>query len=324
MGGILLLALALLVLKVLAWRITGSQALLSDALESVVNVITGGFGLFSIWLATRPPDDSHPYGHGRVEFFAAGLQGAMILMASLGILREAIPAFLHPRALQQLDAGLLLSATAGVSNGLVGLYLVRRGRRQSSATLAGEGQHLLTDTVTTAGVILGLLLVRLTGWLVIDPIAATLVALSIAWSGFGLLRESADRLMDRADPVLLREIVAGLGDGRPPEWIEAHQLRAWSSGERVHVDVHLTMPRYWELSATHDAQRAMFHRLRARLGRPLELLVHLDPCQPSQCGLCSVEDCPLRATEVQTPAQWDVAALTGGPSGRQADPLPRW
>ncbi len=324
MVGTLGLAVALLAVKVVAWRLTGSQALFSDALESVVNVITGGFGLFSVWLATRPPDASHPYGHGRIEFFAAGLQGAMILIAALGIFREAVPGLWHPPTLQRLNLGLLLSVAAGVANGGVGLLLIRRGRRMQSATMAGEGQHLLTDTMTTIGVIAGLLLVRITGIAVIDPIAAILVGLLIVHSGLRLLREAADRLMDRADPVLLDKIVQILAAHRRADWIEAHQLRSWTSGDRVHVDVHMTFPRYWDLDTMHDAQREIFGLLRGELARPLELLVHPDPCRPTQCGLCRVAECSVRAAAFAQEPEWDLETLTGGPHGRKADLLPKW
>ncbi|MFN7966387.1 MAG: cation diffusion facilitator family transporter [Acidobacteriota bacterium] len=324
MGGTLALAIALLVVKVVAWRLTGSQALFSDALESVVNVITGAFGLFSVWLATRPPDATHPYGHGRIEFFAAGLQGAMILLAALGIFREAIPGLWDPPNLQRLNLGLLLSVVAGLANGGVGLLLIQRGRRMRSPTMAGEGQHLLTDTITTLGVIVGLLLVRVTGIAVIDPIAAIVVGLLIVRTGVNLLHEASDRLMDRADPVLLNEIVRILSVHRRDAWIEAHQLRAWTSGDRVHVDLHITLPRYWDLETTHDVQRQMFNMLRGELTRPIELMVHPDPCRPTQCEMCRVDACPVRAAAFTQGSGWDLDSLIGGPHGRTADPLPKW
>lgn len=324
MFGTFLLALGLLVIKGFAWRLTGSQALFSDALESVVNVLTGAFGLFSVWLATRPPDESHPYGHGRVEFFAAGLQGAMILVAAVAILREAIPSLFVPPQLRALNLGLLLSVISALANGAAGWFLIRRGRRMRSLTMSGEGRHLLADTITTVGVIGGLLAVRVTGVARLDPIAAILVALLVARSGLGLLRESADRLMDRADPTLLQEIASALASERRPGWVEVHQLRAWSGGERVNIDLHLTLPRYWELERTHDEQRRLREQLRERLARPLELLVHVDPCRPTQCALCRVEDCPVRAASFESEPLWDVTILTAGPKGRAAEPVSRW
>ncbi len=310
MRGVLALALILLGLKMTAWWLTGSQAVFSDAAESVINLITGAFGLFSISLAAKPPDRDHPYGHGKIEFFAAGLSGALILAAAAGILREAVPALRHPESVNRLGLGLLLSAAAGLANCFAGAYLMRRGRRSSNMTLVGEGKHLLADTVTTAGVIVGLVAVRLTGWLVLDPIVACLVSVYIAWSGLGLLKEAAARLMDEADPVLLRHLAEALQQVRRPEWIEIHQLRAWVSGDRPHIDFHLTVPRTWNLRRAHDSQDELARALLAQLGIDGEALVHADPCTEDLCSSCSVQDCAVRSEPFSgTEHSWTLPSM---------------
>jgi cation diffusion facilitator family transporter len=319
MGFTLALALTLMGVKLAAFWLTGSRALLSDALESVVNVVTGAFGLFSVYLAGQPPDQSHPYGHGKVEFFAAGIQGSMILVAALGIVREAAPRLLDPRPIENLGSGMLLAAAAGVVNCIVGLVLLRRGKRVHSATLEGEGKHLLTDVITTGGVLIGLVWVRMTGWLVIDPVAACVVAVSIAWSGIGLLREAAERLMDRSDPELLKEIAQVLERDRQPAWIEVHLLRAWRSGEFAHMDFHLALPRFWNLEQMHDTQFQLVGHLIRRLGRPGEVLVHADPCWDALCAECDFEPCPIRSAPFVGRTGWDTKFLTGGPDGRNED-----
>ncbi|MCE5247509.1 cation diffusion facilitator family transporter [bacterium] len=319
MLGVLALSSSLMLVKLAAFGLTGSRALLSDALESIVNVLTGAFGLFSVWLAARPPDRSHPYGHGRVEFFAAGLEGGMILLAALGIVRESLPRLVAPAPLENVGFGAALAAAAGVVNGLVGAALARRGRKVHSETLAAEGKHLLTDTVTTVGVLSGVGLVQLTGWLRLDPIAACVVAVSIAWTGIGLLRRSASALMDHAEPELLRNIVAALDEGRRAEWIEIHLLRAWRSGDLVHVDFHLAFPRFWSMEKVHASQQALLDFTLRRLGRPGEVMVHPDPCTPRLCGQCRMEECPVRATPFAALHPWTVDFATGGPAGADVD-----
>lgn len=314
-----LLAVTLLVVKAAAFWFTGSKALFSDALESVVNVITGGFGLFSVWLAGRPPDRSHPYGHGKIEFFAAGLQGAMILAAAAAVFRESAPRLIDPRPIVNLGLGLILAAGAGMANAVVGLILERRGRRVASATLAGEGRHLLTDAVTTAGVIGGLLLVRFTGWLILDPLLACAVAVWIAWSGLGLLRESASRLMDRSDRRLLEMIARALAAVRRPEWIETHLLRAWRSGDFVHIDFHLMFPRWWDIERIHSSQQELLAILLRAIAHPGEVMIHVDPCVPDLCSHCNVAPCAVRSTAFQAPLESSVEALTGGPLGAAED-----
>ncbi len=319
MTAVLVLSFGVLAVKVAAWWWTGSQALLSDALESVANVVTGGFALFSVVLAGRPPDRSHPYGHGKVEHFAAGLEGALILVAAVGIVREAAPRLLDPQPIANLGLGATLSTCAAALNGVAGVLLVRYGRRSGSATFGAEGRHLLSDTITTAGVLAGLGLVHATGWLVLDPLAACVVAASVAWSGIGLLRESASRLMDRADAALLAEIVRALESVRRPEWIEAHLLRAWRSGEFVHIDFHLTLPRYWTMDRIHASQHELLRVLLPALGRPGEILVHPDPCVASLCPGCRVEPCPVRTAPCGAAAAWSVDRITGGPLGHDED-----
>lgn len=311
----LLLSGVLLAVKCAAYQLTGSAAVLSDALESIVNVIASGFALFSVALSARPPDASHPYGHGRVEFFSAGFEGALIIAAAVAICWTALPRLLTPQPLEQLSLGMGLVGAAGAANALLGLYLRHAGRRLHSLALVADGQHLLSDAYTSAGVLLGMLLVWLTGWEVLDALTALAVALHILAMGGRLVREAIARLMDEAEPVLLQGIVQTLQEARQASWIDIHHLRAWRSGPRYHVDFHLTLPRYWDLERGHDVVQAI--ELLLQQTRPAhhgDVIIHMDPCMPTDCPSCALPACPVRAAAYQESPPWTVASVIRDPT----------
>jgi len=318
-----LVGAALLIVKFLAAWLTGSAAILSDALESIINVVASGFAFYSIMLSARPPDRSHPYGHGKIEPFSAGFEGALIILAALAILWEALPGVFYPRPLAQLDLGIVLVLGAAVVNALLGLFLIRTGTRTRSLALVADGRHIVTDVYTSAGVVVGLVLARLTGWIVLDSLAACAVAINIILSGVGLLRQSVSHLMDEADESVLDNIVETLQNIRRPEWIDLHHLRSWRSGDRHHIDFHLTLPRYWNLEQCHDAETSVEEWLVEHLGGQGEVLVHLDPCTPHHCPLCRVLDCPVRSTRFRSMPAWTVELATGNPKFRYVPPLAR-
>lgn len=308
----------LMAVKFVAYWLTDSAAVLSDALESIVNVFASGFALFSIMLSARPPDSSHPYGHGRVEFFSAGLEGMLIVVAAVAIFWHAVPRLFAPQALSQLSEGIALVATAGAANALTGWYLWRVGHRIQSPALSADGKHLLSDSYTSAGILLGMLLVWITGWYILDAIVALGVAASILIMGSGLLREAVARLMDQADPSLLKPIVDALQRRRQTAWIDVHCLRAWRSGARLHVDFHLTLPRYWNLQRCHEVieeVEGVIHDSQPGQG---DVIVHLDPCQPKDCVFCRMAPCSLRSTEFQQTRPWTVASAIAGPVANDA------
>ena len=309
----LLVSLLLLGCKFIAYWLTDSAAVLSDALESIVNVFASSFALYSVVLSARPPDDSHPYGHGRIEFFSAGLEGMLIVVAALTICWTAIPRLLHPQPLAQLSSGMLLVGAAGVVNALVGFYLQHVGRRVNSLALVADGKHLLSDSYTSAGVLLGMLLVWLTRWYVLDACIALLVALHILVMGGQLVREAVARLMDEAEPAFLQQVVEILEGERSAAWIDIHHLRAWRSGARHHVDFHLTLPRYWELERCHDEVEHVEQLIHRQQVEPGDVIVHLDPCVPADCAYCLVPSCPVRMVAHQFTRAWTVASATGGP-----------
>ncbi|MCZ6651866.1 MAG: cation diffusion facilitator family transporter [Planctomycetota bacterium] len=293
-----LVGLGLFGMKITAYSITGSAAILSDALESVVHVLATSFAFYSVLLSARPADKSHPYGHGRIEFFSAGIEGLLIVLAAIAIIFVAAPKLLDPRGLEDLNIGMAITALAAVVNLLLGWYLIHVGRQEGSLTLVADGKHVLTDSITSFGVIVGLVLVLLTDWLILDPIVAILVAFNIVVTGFKLVRQSVGGLMDEADPDFISRATQALNGRRQAEWIDVHRLRCWKSGETHHLDFHLTLPYYLNVTQAHDVEADLTETLLEALDQPVQLLVHHDPCVPACCSFCAVSDCSVRQNEL--------------------------
>jgi cation diffusion facilitator family transporter len=286
---------AVLALKFVAWRATGSTAVLSDAFESIVNVVAAALLLWSLHVAARPADREHPYGHGKIEFFSAGVEGALIAVAALWIVIEAVRELIEGPELRRLDLGLALVTLASIANAALGVHLLRTGRRLHSLALVADGRHLLTDVVTSAGVIAGLAAVWATGWAMLDPLVAIAVAVHILHTGWVLGRHAVGGLMDEADPAMLRRFVETLEAERAPWWIDAHSLRTWRSGPVQHADLHLVVPRYFDADRLHGIDERVESVLLGAAGVPGEVIVHFDPCRPRHCAICTMPDCPVRA-----------------------------
>jgi len=277
-GISLSVAVVLMALKFYTFHLTHSSAVLSDALESIINVVAAAFAVVSIWMAAQPPDSDHPYGHGKIEYFSAGFEGALIVFAAIGIFKTGISRLLMPEPLANLQVGLsILVATAAV-NLLLGTGLIRVGKKTQSLTLIADGKHVLTDAYTSLGVVAGLLLVQLTGWLWLDGAIACLVGVNILLTGTRLVRQSFSALMDASDTHLLGEISRLLEAHRKGVWIDIHQLRAWRSGNFVHIDLHLVLPRDYLLDDAHaqakDLEKLLIDHFEGNAG----VLVHMDPC----------------------------------------------
>ena len=287
----------LMTVKFVAYFLTDSTAILSDALESIINVVASGFALYSIYVSNKPPDTSHPYGHGKIEYFSVGFEGALIILAAVAILYKAIPAFFVERPLAQLNLGIILLLGTSAVNLVLGLFLIRTGRKTRSVPLQADGKHLLTDVYTSVGVIGGLLLVRLTGWHLWDPLVACAVAMNIILTGWRLVKESFGRLMDEADPELLDRIVEILNENRRPDWIDVHQLRTRHYGDKVHVDFHLVVPRSFGLLEAHVEAENIERMILSTLSEVADVIVHVDPCEDPQCERCRRDHCQDRSKE---------------------------
>jgi cation diffusion facilitator family transporter len=287
----------LMTVKFVAYFLTDSTAILSDALESIINVVASGFALYSIYLSDRPPDWSHPYGHGKIEYVSVGFEGALIILAAVAILYKAIPAFFVAPVLAKLDVGIIIILGTSVVNLALGLFLVRTGRRTRSMPLEADGKHLLTDVYTSVGVIVGLVLVRVTGWYGWDPLVACAVALNIIVTGGHLVKKSFGRLMDEAEPELLGRIVEILNKNRRPDWIDIHHLRARHYGDKVHVDFHLVVPRSFGLPEAHREAKQIEKMILDSLSEVVEVIVHVDPCEDPLCERCLQARCQDRSKE---------------------------
>lgn len=302
-------SLALLIVKFVAYFMTGSKAVLSDAIESIVNVVTGALMLASITVSIKPVDEGHPYGHGKIESFSAGFEGGLIILAAIIILFEAVPQFFVPTEPRNTGAGIFLLGTAGLINMAVGFYLLHSGKKLKSEALAADGRHLMTDFHTSAGVIGGLFLVKLTGWLWLDPLVACMVAVNIVKHGVDLARKSYSNLTDEADPVLLGRITAALNRIKKAGWLYPHKLRCLRSGRYHHVDLHLVLPRYWTLEKVHEAEKEITGALLAELGEEGDVMIHSDPCEHLYCESCGVDPCEDRAGSFKKNDQWAVAKV---------------
>lgn len=274
--GSIVVGLVVLGLKTLAYLMTGSLALLSDALESTVNVATAVAALIAIRVALQPADANHPYGHHKAEFFSAILEGVMIVLAALLILREALPALLAPEPLVAPLGGLAVNAVASVVNGLWCWLLIREGRRERSPALVADGRHLLSDVVSSVGVTVGVLLAIVTQVPYLDPAMAVLVALNILWSGWRVMRDSMSGLMDEAVPgealEAVREIISLRGEGA----VEAHDLRTRQAGRATFIDFHLVVPGETTVAEAHDICDRIEAGLKARL-RDAVVTIHVEP-----------------------------------------------
>ncbi|MBI3028263.1 MAG: cation transporter [Candidatus Rokubacteria bacterium] len=290
----LVVSILLLAAKYEAYRLTGSTAILSDALESIVNVVAAVFALGGILFAGRPADRNHPYGHGKIEFFSAAFEGGLIAFAAVLILYEVVLSLVVRVQLRELDTGLLIISGAGLANLALGLFLVRTGRKHQSLTLLADGQHVLSDFWTTVGVVAGLLLVRVTGLWWLDPLVAAVVAVNLMWTGFRLVRHAAGGLLDEEDTLLLNRLLGVLGGYVGQGIIRVHHLRAIRAGRFHHVDAHLVVPEFWSVDRAHEVAEDLADRVIRALGVDGELIFHTDPCHRAYCPMCDLDDCPVR------------------------------
>ena len=290
----LVVATLMLAAKYQAYRMTGSTAVLSDALESIVNVLAAVFALGGLLFAGRPADRNHPYGHGKIEFFSAAFEGGLIAFASILIVYEAVRSLVAGPDVRQIGLGLLIVLGSALVNLALGLYLVRTGRRYVSLTLIADGQHVLADVWTSAGIVVGLGLVHLTGRAWLDPVVALLVALWLMATGFRLVRHAAGGLLDEEDPVLLKQVLNALQKYVGGGVIRVHHLRAIRSGRFQHVEAHLVVPEFWSVEHAHDLSEDVATRVMRDLGAEGEMVFHTDPCHRIYCAVCDLEDCPIR------------------------------
>lgn len=259
-----------------AWLLTGSSAIFSDALESIIHLAAVAFASFSLWLSRRPANDRFQYGFERITFFSAGFEGALIAAAAVAIIVTAVYKWIQGLRLEDLGLGTLITLAAGMLNGALGWYLIRTGRRNNTLILIANGKHVLTDCWTSLGVIVGLVLVMATGWKPFDPICAILMALNILWSGFALMWSSARGLLDYADPETERLLRARLDQLATELDVTYHRFRLRETGGRALVELHLLFPDLLPIGQAHALATRIEAELETTLHRPVEILTHLE------------------------------------------------
>lgn len=318
---IALFSLVLFAGKMWAWYLTHSVAIFTDALESTVNVITGFIGWYSLSLASRPRDQNHPYGHGKAEYVSAAVEGALVLIAGLMILYEAIDAFLFPHPLARLDLGLLVIAFTGIANFLLGVYAHRLAMHHRSMTVEAAATHLKSDAYSTFAMVGGLLLVRFSGWIWLDQLIALVFGGIIMITGYKVLRKSLGGIMDEADEAQLREVVSVLNEHRRDAWIDLHNLRSIQYGAVLHIDAHLSLPWYYTVEQAGAEIHCMEDVVRNHFGGKVECFVHIDACRPFSCAICSLSDCSERKAPWASRLAWNQDIVMENRQHRAADSL---
>ena len=303
---VLAVAVLLFLLKLAAYYLTQSVAVLTDALESTVNVIAGAIGLFSLRVAAKPRDEDHPYGHGKAEFLSAAVEGSLVVMAGLIIIYEAIIDFVHPHPLQRLDRGMYIIGFTAIVNFIVGSISIHKGKTNNSMALQAGGRHLHSDTYSTAGIILGLLLIWYTKITALDGVVSLLFAGIILYNGYHILRRSIAGIMDEADMQLLQDMISYVNANRRDNWVDLHNLRVIKYGGLLHVDCHLTVPWYLNVHEAHAEIDALTALIRARFGESMEFFVHSDGCLDFSCRICQKEDCTVRKHAFEQKVEWTL------------------
>lgn len=302
----LVISVILMGVKFFSYFITGSNAILTDAIESVVNILAGGFALYSIYYAAKPKDSDHPYGHGRIEFFSSGFEGGMITLAGIAMIFKGCFAFIRKDVVHEADIGAYLSAATGLVNFITGRYLVAKGRKYNSTVMTADGKHLISDAVSSAGLVIGLFLIYFTKIYWLDYIITIIFGGFIIYSGYKLLSEAVTSLLDKADLVRLQHLVDILQQHRRPKWIDIHNLRVLKYGSHLHVDCHITLPWYDKLEESHKEVSLVEKLVREKVGDEIEFFIHADPCIPASCPVCSLHDCPVRRAAFQKRLDWTL------------------
>jgi len=295
---------SLLLLKLAAYYFTTSNAILTDALESIVNVLAAFFALYSLILAARPKNMQYPYGYGKIEFLSAAFEGSLIIIAGVLIIVKSVYNLYFPHSLQHLNWGMLLIAFTGIVNFVMGHIMIQQGKRSQSATLIAGGAHLKSDAYSTIALLAGLGLIWLTNIYWLDNAIAIIFGGIIIYTGITIMRNSVSGIMDEANPALIQQIVAVVNKHRHDNWIDMHNLRIIRYGSDLHIDCHLTLPWYFNVNEAHEEVDAFEQLIAEHVDNAIEIFVHTDACNSNSCQLCSKKDCPVRRFALKKRIEW--------------------
>ncbi len=307
---LVVVSVMLFMLKITAFYLTNSVAILTDALESIVNVIAGFIGLYSLYISAKPRDADHPYGHGKVEFLSAGIEGTLVIVAGFVILYEAGYHLTSPQEIQQIDDGILLILITAILNYVVGEYCVRTGKKNNSLALIASGTHLKSDTYTTIGLVIGLVLLYFTQIKWLDSAVAILFAFVIIRTGYHILRQSVSGIMDEADEALIAQIITEMQKHRTENLIDIHHLRVVNYAGLFHIDCHITVPWFLNVNQAHAEIDVITSTLTAHFQGNVEFSIHTDGCLSAQCGLCHKQNCVERKSLFVKQMTWTVENVT--------------
>ena len=307
---ITLVAIILFIVKLVAWFMTSSLAILTDALESIVNIVAAFLGLYSLNLSAKPKDADHPYGHGKVEFLSAGVEGSLVILAGFFIIYKAVESVFYPHAIAKLDWGIILVATTAMVNFIVGRICITTGKRNNSLQLIAGGKHLVTDTYSTSAILAGLIVIYFTDYVFIDSVIACIAAIIIIYTGYKIVRQSIAGIMDEADEKLLKDIVSLLNKNRKENWIDLHNMRIIKYGSTLHCDCHLTVPWYLNVREAHIEIEALGSLIKNEFGAAVELFVHSDPCRHYSCRICTKHNCMVRQYDFEKRITWTIENIS--------------
>jgi len=305
----LLVSVILLITKFVGFRMTGSQGIFSDAMESIVNVLAAVVAIYAIKEAAKPADKEHPYGHGKLEYFSSIFEGGLVSFAGALILIEAVQSLIFGHEVRNLGFGAAILAITGIVNLGLGWYLIRIGRFHKSIALETSGKHVLSDVTTSAGIFIGILLVWATGLVWIDAVSAIFVGLLLSYSGLKIFRKSAGVLVDETDDFLISELASLFGKAAFPGMIRIHAARIIRSGRFHHIDAHIVVPEYWDVLKAHDEVNRFEHKVIDQYSHDGELHFHMDPCHARYCRMCDVENCKIRKREFEKRIPYSVEEL---------------
>jgi cation diffusion facilitator family transporter len=309
--GLLAAALLLFAFKLLAWHLTGATSVLSDALESIVNIIAGAISLYAVYLSAQPADKNHPYGHGKVEFLSSAIEGTLILIAALLIVWEAIHNLIYGHELKDLGIGTWIILLAALINYVLGSIAIRQGKNSHSPAMVANGKHLQSDTWTSLGIVGGLFIIRFTGEAWIDSVIALVLASVLAYTAYGIIRRSVTGIMDEADLGWLEDLVKMLNENRRFAWVDLHNLRVIRYGPVYHIDCHLTVPWYYNVHEAHAEVEELNRIIREHYGAQVEMFVHTDACLPESCAICTMAECTRRKQPITRQISWTVENVSG-------------
>ena len=302
----LIVSLALLAFKFIAYFVTNSNSILSDAMESIINVTASGFALYSIYYASRPQDLNHPYGHGKIEFVTSGIEGGLILVTGIFLIYKGIYNIIYPQTLEKMEFGIVVVAIGAVVNLALGLMLKKSGKKHRSPVLESEGNHILSDSYSSFGLLIGIGLILFTDIIWIDNAVTIIFGAFIIFMGGQIIRKALKGVLDEADFSVLENLIQELEKERKIDWIDVHNLRLIKYGSAFHFDIHLTIPYYYSIKEGERVMQEVEQVIRKKYGDNVESFIHLDPCTPNSCDICQISHCDKRSKPFKRKIKWKI------------------